>query len=287
MTARADAAAETAKLPLTVVIPVKNEARNLPACLATLGRVAHVLVVNSASTDETRAIAETWGAQVLDFVWPGGFPKKRNWTLANHRFQTEWVLFLDADERLTEDFETALAAALQRPEVVGYWLNYSNHFMGRVLRHGVPQRKLALFRVGAGAYERIEDPGWSGLDMEVHEHPILEGAIGEIAQRIDHHDFRGLHHYIARHNDYSSWEARRFVALAGDAEAWNALTRRQRVKYANLTRWWFAPAYFLMSYIGLRGFLDGGAGFVHAALKFVYFFEIRLKIAEARAPRDR
>jgi len=265
-----------------VVVPVKNEARNLPSCLATLSGFAHVVVVDSSSTDDTVTIARNAGAEVIDFRWPGGFPKKRNWVLQTYVFKTDWVLFLDADERLTPAVVAALAAALKRTEFVGYWLNYQNHFLGRALRHGVPQRKLALFRVGAGFYERIEDLGWSSLDMEVHEHPVLDGPVGEIVEPIDHDDFRGLHHYLARHNDYSTWEARRYCALIGDAEAWRGLTRRQRLKYENVTRWWFAPAYFGATYVVRRGFLDGWAGFVHAVLKFAYFFEVRVKIFEAR-----
>jgi glycosyltransferase involved in cell wall biosynthesis len=267
-------------LALTVVIPVKNEAVNLPACLASLSGLARVLVVDSGSTDETVAIAQRAGARVVTFEWPGGFPKKRNWALETQRLETDWVLFLDADERLTPAFKAALPGALQRDCVAGYWLNYHNHFMGRILRHGVSQRKLALFRAGAGRYERIDDPGWSALDMEVHEHPILNGPAGEITAAIEHEDFRGLHAFIARHNEYSSWEARRFLALAGDPPAWAALTRRQRGKYAHLSRWWFAPAYFLLTYVLRGGFMDGREGLVYALFKAGYFNHVRLKIKE-------
>lgn len=270
-----------AVLPVTVVVPVKNEERNLPRCLAALGGFAHVLVVDSSSTDGTVAIAKAAGAEVIDFHWTGGFPKKRNWVLQTYDFKTDWVLFLDADELVTPAFVSALADALRRPDVVGYWLNYENHFLGRTLRHGVPQRKLALFRVGAGLYERIDDRGWSSLDMEVHEHPILDGPVSALPERIIHHDYRGMDHYLGRHNAYSTWEAQRYCALVRDPVAWGALTDRQRLKYANLRRWWFAPAYFLVTYVVRAGFLDGWAGFVHAALKLAYFFEVRLKIMEA------
>ena len=272
-------------LPLTVVVPVRNEARNLPACLASIPAGVAVVVVDSGSQDETATIARGAGAEVLDFRWPGGFPKKRSWVLMNHSFATPWVLFLDADERLTPAFVAALPAALARTDIAGFWLNYHNHFMGRVLRHGVPQRKLALIRVGAGLFERIDDDRWSGLDMEVHEHPVLSGPAGEIGPALEHEDFRGLAKHIDRHNDYSSWEARRWEALGADPAAWAALTPRQRLKYRNLPHWWFAPAYFLAAYIVRGGFLDGGAGLAYAFLKFVYFAEVRLKILELKAGR--
>jgi len=272
-------------LPITVVVPTRNEEKNLDACLSRLTDFAEIWVVDSRSTDQTRAIAERYAVRWIDFDWSGDFPKKRNWVLANHPPSTPWVLFLDADERVTEEFVADLRGALSAADVSvsGFWLNYTNHFMGRVLRHGVPQRKLALFRVGAGQYERIDDKRWSNLDMEVHEHPVLKGAIGEIAAPIDHLDYRGIEHYLGRHNAYASWEAKRHADLIarGDA-AWATLTPRQQTKYRNLSRWWFAPAYFLGTYFLKLGFLDGAAGFHYAFLKLLYFYEIRLKILGAR-----
>ena len=273
-----------APLPVTVVVPTKNEASNLAACLARLGRFARVWVVDSGSTDGTQQIARTHGARVIDFVWAGGYPKKRNWVLLNETFETPWVLFLDGDEHVPPAFVEELAHVLPDSDKAGFWLNYTTHFMGRVLRHGVPQRKLALFRVGAGLYERIEDPGWSRLDMEVHEHPHLDGAAGEIAARIDHLDYRGIEHFIARHNAYSTWEVHRRAQLidGGDPAAWARLTKRQKTKYRSLDKWWFAPMYFLGTYIVKLGFLDGSAGLHYALLKFAYFHDIKLKIDEAR-----
>jgi glycosyltransferase involved in cell wall biosynthesis len=272
--------------PLTIVVPVLNEARNLPACLASIPAGTPVVVVDSGSDDATVAIARDAGAEVLTFRWSGGFPKKRSWTLQNHSFETPWVLFLDADERLTPEFLAQLPEALSRPDIVGYWLNYQNSFMGRTLRHGVPQRKLALMRVGAGQFERIDDDRWSGLDMEVHEHPILNGKVGQIGPALDHQDVRGLAKHIDRHNDYSTWEARRWAALKSQKDARAELTWRQRLKYRNLPRWWFAPTYFLAAYFLRGGFLDGRAGLAYAFLKYVYFAEIRLKILELRLGHD-
>jgi hypothetical protein len=193
-------------------------------------------------------------------------------------FKTPWVLFLDADEIVTREFKAELRATLKYADQAGFWLQYQNHFLGRVLKFGVEQRKLALFRVSAGHYEQIDEDKWSDLDMEVHEHPVLDGFVGQIRAPLEHKDFRGLHHYIARHNEYSSWEARRYLALRGNLKAWSHLTGRQRLKYTCLPQWWYAPAYFLATYIVKRGFLDGWAGFVHAAMKMEYFFQVYCKI---------
>ena len=292
----------TAKLPVTVVIAVKNEERNLPLCLEHLSRFSKIVVIDSGSTDQTRAIAEKFGCEFIPFKWDGHYPKKRNWYLLNHHVDTPWVFFLDADEYVTDEFVNELERAIVKTQHAGFWVNYSNYFLGQELKHGVPQLKLPLFKVGAGLYERINEDAWSSLDMEVHEHPVLQGSVGELKSKIDHNDFKGLHSYIAKHNEYSSWEARRYMKLqiAGATMRASAtatavtetgtkpnvladsehFTATQRRKYNNLTRWWLAPAYFLYTFVYKLGFLDGRAGYAFARMKAIYFWQIRLKIAE-------
>ena len=274
---------------VTTVVPVKNESINLEKCISLVNNLGPVVVVDSSSCDGTQKLAYSLGAEVLNFDWNGQFPKKRNWTLRNYNFKTEWVLFLDADEFVSPEFVKEVRSALESTEHVGFWLNFSNYFMGQELRGGDSFRKLALFRVDAGEYEKIEEDNWSHLDMEVHEHPVLHGSIGEISARIEHNDFRGLKHYIAKHNEYSSWEAARFLRLHSDggvmskrsSEEWMNLTDRQKKKYRNLAKWWFAPAYFIASYFFKKGFLDGAVGFHFSLLKAIYFYKVRLKILEA------
>ena len=99
-------------IPLSIVIPVKNEASNLTACLESVQDFADVVVVDSKSTDATRDIVRKFQRTMIDFDWDGKFPKKRNWTLRNHRFQNPWVLFLDADERMTSEVKSELARTL-------------------------------------------------------------------------------------------------------------------------------------------------------------------------------
>jgi glycosyltransferase involved in cell wall biosynthesis len=275
-------------LPITVVIPVWHDDRNLQRCLAHVAaRFATVLVVDSERTPSTERLARDADAEYLVFSWNGGFPKKRNWVLATYRFSTPWVLFLDADEYVSDAFVEELATELPQSQHDGYWITYTNHFMGHLLRFGPPMRKLALFRVGTGSYERIEEASWSSLDMEVHEHPVLRGSTGSLKTPLEHNDYNGLHAYLARHNDYSSWEAKRYLALTATPDAWASFTPTQRRKYSSLTRWWLAPAYFAYSYLWKRGFLDGGPGLAFALLKAVYFFHIRLKIQELQARSSR
>lgn len=267
------------KIPITVVIPCKNEEVNLPKCLGRLKRFQEVIVVDSSSTDRTADIASDQEAKVIQFVWNGGYPKKRNWLLLNYRFVTEWVLFIDADEFITELFCDEVNEAIKKAEFDGYWLKYTNYFLGRRLNFGVPQRKLALFQLGSGLYERIDERSWSPLDMEVHEHPIIDGKIGEIITPIDHNDDRGISKFLERHRDYALWEANRILLLERNSGT-TKLTRRQRFKYGYIQKWWYAWAYFFYTYVVKLGCLDGSAGFYYAFYKTWYFLSIRLIILD-------
>ena len=164
-------------MPVTVIVPIKDEEINLKSCLNHLNRFEKVVIVDSGSTDSSKNIALSVGAEWVQFHWNGRFPKKRNWYLHNHRIETPWVLFLDADEYIDDAFCDELERVLPSTTHSGFWINYDNWFLGRRLRHGDANRKLALFRVGAGEYERIDEDRWSHLDMEVHEHPVLTGTI--------------------------------------------------------------------------------------------------------------
>lgn len=275
-------------LDLTIAIPARNEERNLEGCLAAIGRdfAKEIVVIDSGSTDRTVEVARAHGVIVHDFRWNGRFPKKRNWYLRNYCPQTRWVLFLDADEYLTEEFKNEMRRELPGSQKVGYWLSYSIYFLGERLRGGYPLRKLALFQVGAGEYEHIDEARWSDLDMEIHEHPVLEGVVGIITNRIDHRDFRGVAHYLSKHNEYSSWEAARFLADCGDTAKRGAWTWKQRVKYRLMRSPLIGVVYFLGSYIMMAGFRDGAAGFAFTILKMAYFTQVYCKIRELEDARN-
>ena len=274
------------KLLVTVAVPAKNEEANLAACLARLSCFAEIVVIDSGSTDRTQEISEKFGARIVNFIWDGKYPKKRNWFLLNEPPTQPWVLFLDADEFVDDAFCDAVDAAISKGDCDGYWLTYTNYFLGKPLRHGLTQRKLALFRVGRALYEKIEEDGWSRLDMEIHEHPIIDGAVGEITTPIDHRDYKGLARFLEKHIDYARWEAQRYAKLQENPAAWQHFTKRQRFKYRHLAKWWYPWFYFLFTYIVKRGFLDGSAGFHYAFYKAWYFQTIRLLIREQSSPHQ-
>ena len=269
-------------LDLTIAIPVLNEERNLPGCFNAIGEnfVKKIVVIDSGSSDSTKSIALSYGAEIIDFKWDGKFPKKRNWFLRNHTPQTKWVLFLDADEYLTSEFKEALSKALDKDDKDGYWLNYTIFFLGKKLKGGYPLHKLALFKVGAGEYEKIDEDQWSKLDMEIHEHPVLEGRIGKIKSKIDHQDFRGASHYINKHNEYAAWESSRFIKFAQTPEITSKFTWKQKLKYRLMKSVLISPMFFFGSFFLLGGFRDGARGFAFAILKMSYFTLIYCKIKE-------
>jgi glycosyltransferase involved in cell wall biosynthesis len=271
-------------LDLTIALPVRNEERNLPGCLAAIGKdlASRIVIIDSGSTDRTSEIAREFGADVVNFEWDGKFPKKRNWFLRNHAINTKWILFLDADEYLTDAFKADLRETLGRDDKVGYWLSYTIYFLGKQLKGGYPLRKLALFKVGAGEYERIDEEQWSKLDMEVHEHPVLQGEVGVIKSKIDHQDFRGVSHYVIKHNEYASWEAGRFLKTANIPNASANWTWKQRLKYRLMRSILIGPAYFCGSFFLLGGFRDGARGWAFAILKMSYFTQVYCKIRENR-----
>ncbi|MDA8988721.1 glycosyltransferase family 2 protein [bacterium] len=277
------------KISVTVVVPIRNEAASLASCLSRLRSFERVVVVDSGSEDASKSIARDFGAQVVDFRWNGSFPKKRNWFLDNCEIDTDWVLFLDADELVTQDFCDEVASAIAGGKYVGFWLSYDNWFLGRRLRFGDTFRKLALFRRDAGRFERIDEVEWSSLDMEVHEHPVLQGPVGSLRSRVEHVDKRGLHAYISKHNEYSTWEARRLQQLlrkGGSARLSARLSARQRWKY-RLARTPLLPAaYYLYCLIFKLGVLDGRAGFALARLKAQYYYHVGLKFAELHRASD-
>ena len=269
-------------LDLTIAIPVYNEERNLAICLHAIGvDFAHqVVVIDSASTDATAAVARDLGTDLINFHWDGRFPKKRNWFLRHHQPTTRWVLFLDADEILTPLVKHEIATSLPGSNHQGFLLSYTNYFLGRRLRGGYPFRKLSLFRVGDVEYERIEEDHWSQYDMEVHEHPLLTGSVGLIHSRIDHRDLRGIDNYITKHNQYASWEAHRLFSHLHNPQIAANWKPHQRIKYRLLTSPWGGLAFFLGSFFLMGGWRDGSFGFAFCLLKASYFVQVACRLRE-------
>lgn len=266
----------SARVPVSVVIPIKNEADNLGRCLDCVGWAGEVFVVDSHSTDNSANLALQHGAQVVQFDFNGTWPKKKNWALENLPFRNEWVFILDADEVLpleaAEEFARAIAEA---GDIAGYWINRRFMFMGKWLRHSYyPNWNLRLFRHSLGRYEKLTDADTRSGDNEVHEHVIVQGPTGRLRCEMDHYAFPTVEVFVEKHNRYSNWEARVSAdhQLFGTAAQISSQTveRRRRLKQLS-QRLPFRPLLrFLYIYIWQKGFLDGREGYYFARLHAVY-----------------
>src|SRR5712692_3176877 len=200
----------TVSLPLSVIVPVRNEARNLPRCLESLRGAGEVYVIDSQSADDTVEIARSFGAQLVQFHYQGGWPKKRQWAIDTLPLAYDWIFLVDADEALTPELAEEIKQAIRDPRLDGYYIALQMFFLGRALRHsGASFYKLSLFRRGKGRFEcRSQDQDTSMCDMEVHEHVIVSGPTRKLKERLIHHNAESLSRYIRKHNEYSNWEVR-------------------------------------------------------------------------------
>ncbi len=282
------------KVPVSILIPIKNEAANLPRCLAAVAWADEIFVVDSRSTDGSQRIAEEHGAKVVQFDFNGTWPKKKNWALENLPFTHEWVFILDADEVMPPGAEAEFRAIVEDAAhaVDGYWINRRFMFMGKWLRHAYyPNWNLRLFRHRLGRYEKLTDVDTQSGDNEVHEHVVVKGSTGRLRCEMDHYAFPSVAVFVEKHNRYSNWEAR--VALdrylhgsGGNLQMGNVGLRRklkqwsQALPFRGLLR-------FLYVYVWQRGFLDGRAGYYFARLHGFYEFLSVAKTFELKRDAER
>ncbi|MGC2193926.1 MAG: glycosyltransferase family 2 protein [Terriglobales bacterium] len=287
-------ALSTSRLPVSVIIPVRNEAGNLPRCLDALRDMGEVYVVDSQSTDSTVEIARTYGAQVVQFHYQGGWPKKRQWAMDNLPLAHDWILLLDADEVMTPGLVAEIRQAIEHPAIQGYYLALRIYFLGRVLRHGDARFwKLALFRRGKGTYEcRLKDQDASMADMEVHEHVYVDGATARFENPLIHHNIESLSRYIRKHDEYSNWEAR---VLLQQGETASQIAPSLFGTQAQRRRWLKEKIFalpgspvllFLYRYFFRLGFLDGVPGLIYCGFQAVQMFHTKAKIYELRSKKD-
>lgn len=282
----------SATLPVSVIVAVRNEERNLGRCLESLRDATEVYVVDSQSTDATVKVAESNGAQVVQFHYQGGWPKKRQWAMDSLPITNDWILLLDADEALTAELVSEIREAMRNPSMDGYYIKLRMFFLGSELRHsGASFEKLLLFRRGKARFEcRLKEQDDSMADMEVHEHVVAEsrGRIGKLRNPLLHHNVESLSHYIQKHDKYSNWDAR--VWFEGEANArdleptffGSQAQRRRWVRRAFFSVPGSPVLFFVYKYIFCLGFLDGVPGLIYCGLQGIQFFHIKAKIYELK-----
>lgn len=287
-----DSHSAAGKLPVSVIIAARNEAKNLPRCLRALREFGEVYVIDSQSTDETFEIARSHGAEVVQFHYQGGWPKKRQWAMDTLSLGHDWILLLDADEVVTPELIEEIRSVIRNPAIDGYSILLRTWFLGRALRHGdVGLWKLALFRRGKGRYEcRLKDQDSSMADMEVHEHIVVEGATSKLRNPLTHHNVESLSRYIQKHDQYSNWESHVLLQLGNDRELPPSLFGTQAQRRRWLKRKLFAVPgspvlLFLYRYVLRFGFLDGVPGLIYCGFQAVQMFHTKAKIYELKLKR--
>ena len=265
------------KVPVSILIPIRNEAANLPRCLASVAWADEIFVVDSNSGDGSQVIAEEQGATVVQFPFNGTWPKKKNWSLENLPFRNEWVFILDADEVLPPECEAEFRAIVTnaREPHMGYWINRRFMFMGQWLKHAYyPNWNLRLFKHRLGRYEKLTGADTQSGDNEVHEHIVVQGSTGQLKAEMDHYAFPSVEVFVEKHNRYSNWEARvaldQFLHGSGEQLQSGRVGMRRRLKQFS-QRLPFRPLLrFLYVFIWQHGFLDGRAGYYFARLHGMY-----------------
>jgi glycosyltransferase involved in cell wall biosynthesis len=233
---------------ITAVVIVKDEEHQLAACLESIAWVDEIIVVDTGSKDGTVELARRYTPNLYEIEFEGyGHAKSYGLEMAS----SEWILSLDADERISPSLRDEIRNLIDRPgDVDGYLIPRTPFFLGKAIRHGgwYPAHVLRLFRRGKGSFSQ----------RRVHEEVILSGSCLRLKNPILHYTDPDLTHYMRKLNLYTSLSAAELV--------------EKRKEFA-LSRLLLRPPFmFLKMYLFRLGFLDGLQGFLLAALSSVHVF---------------
>lgn len=237
-------------MPIAAVVITKNEERNIADCLDTLGWVDEVIVVDAESTDRTVEIAKGATPNVFVRPWPGYGPQK-NFGIDQAR--AEWILIVDADERVPEALRDEIVALLRRnpdPETAGYEIPRRNYFYGKWIEGGglYPDYQLRLFRRTAGRYD----------DVLLHENFRLAGTTGRLEQPLDHYSMPTIAHHVRKMMRYTSLGAQEKLKTASRIGAWTIATHHLGT--------------VLKTFFARRGYRDGLHGVIVAMFAGLHTF---------------
>jgi glycosyltransferase involved in cell wall biosynthesis len=273
----------------SVLILTKNEERDLPGCLLSLADVDDIVIYDSLSTDATKHLALEVGARFVERpgfdganAFGGNEAEHRTWGIREIEYKHRWLFVIDADERLTPEAAAELQAIASNsdPGFVAYRIRRRDFFQGRQLRHvQTSPWYIRFFRPEFVHYERLVNPI-----------TVVNGAVGDLQHPLDHFPFsKGLSHWFARHNSYSSFEAQQILQNRISQEPFSlsaAFLERDfnRRRFHQKELFYRLPARplikFVLLYIVKCGFLDGRPGFTYALLQSLYESMIVLKVQE-------
>jgi glycosyltransferase involved in cell wall biosynthesis len=234
---------------LSVTVITKNEAAQISAALASVAWADEiVVVVDSASTDETAAIARHHTSRVFSREW-AGFAAQKNW--AADQAANDWILSIDADERVSPALATEIQRLLaQEPPMHGYRMPYVNFYLNRWMHSTdwYPDSKLRLYD------RRVAQ--WKSA--HIHEGVEVKGPVGELRQELQHYPYRDISHHIQKMNPYTTLSAKQMASDGRRVSSIGILVRPM--------------AAFLRNYVLRNGWRDGSAGLVVSILNSYYVF---------------
>ncbi len=227
------------KTTLSVIIVARDEAQQIQACIESIAFADEVLVVDSGSSDETVSLARQAGAIVHETDWPGfGLQKRRGVALAS----CDWVLVIDADERVDATLRSEILAAINEPTADGFRLPRRSSLCGTFIEHGGWRPDYTLRLV------RREMAGFS--DHAVHEHMTNTGSTSDLRTPLQHYSYRSLDDVLVKLNRYSQAGAKDLAARGASSSLAKSLGKGL----------WA----FLRTYVLQQGFRDGQIGLVLA-----------------------
>ena len=270
-------------MSFSALILTKNEERDLPACIKSLGSCSDIVVYDSFSDDNTCSLAASLGARVVRREFDN-WSSHQNWGLRNIEFNNEWVFYIDADELLTSKAVSELNCITENPEpgVVAYRILRRDFMHGRHLRYvQTSPWYIRFFRPEFIHYERLVNPV-----------TVVDGPVSNLQHPLDHYPFsKGLSHWFDRHNSYSTFEAEQIMQNRASKESFSLKaslfeTDFNRRRYHQKELFYRLPARplikFFLLYFLKRGFLDGRPGFIYALLQSIYEAMIVLKVHEIK-----
>jgi glycosyltransferase involved in cell wall biosynthesis len=266
-------------MTISILILTLNEEQNLRACLESVRWSDDVVVLDSFSSDGTVEIAKAFGARVIQRKFDN-WAAHQNWAMENIEFKHPWVFYLDADERMTEELRSEIAAIAANPSEprVAFFCGRKNFFMGKWIRHAMPP----------GMIMRFFQPRRIRFERLVNPTPIVDGPHGYLTNYFLHYNFsKGLTEWFDKHNRYSQMEALEGIKLlkkeAGPQPSVfsrDPFLRRKALKNLSF-RMPFRPLLkFIYLYVFKLGFMDGYAGWVYCRLQAMYEYMIVLKMKE-------
>lgn len=248
--------------PISVTVITRDEEGEIEACLASVAWADEIVVVDSGSGDRTVEIAKTFTGKVFHHPWEG-YARQKNWAVAQAAH--DWILSIDADERVPPALRAEVEAAVGSPSpAAGYLIPRKNFFLGRWIRHGgwYPDHVLRLFRRKEGRF----------LDRRVHEAVSVDGPVGKLKNPLEHYTYRSMEAYFERMERYAALAAEEMFEGGRKAGRLDLILR--------------PGSTFLKMYLLRLGFLDGADGLLLARLYSRYTFLKYEKLAKMRRERE-